>query len=249
MASGNSVLTDVDSFLQEMANSSVSHSLDHHSLPEHHDHHDHSMHSSHATHGTHGEHEGHMMKMWFHGGCSEVILFDFWRIDSISGLVFSFIAIFVMGAMYEGIKWFRVYLQMDNTMANFAAPKENGISLQSVVHDKAPLHNDVVRSSSNEDVYNPTTTPPSHAIRSHNRHTSPYSASSPCSSKRLIQAALYVLQLVLAYWLMLIVMTYNTWLTIAVVLGAGFGHWLFAVLKFRDPAGETADSFATDACH
>ncbi|KAK6020574.1 hypothetical protein OSTOST_13769 [Ostertagia ostertagi] len=32
---------------------------------------------------------------------------------------------------------------------------------------------------------------------------------------------------------MLIVMTYNTWLN---------------PVKFRDPAGETADSFATDAC-
>ncbi|EYC25323.1 hypothetical protein Y032_0012g1822 [Ancylostoma ceylanicum] len=213
------------------------------------DHHDHSMHSSQPSHDSHGGHEGHVMKMWFHGGWNEVILFDFWRIDSFSGLVLSFIAIFIMGAMYEGIKWFRVYLQMNNSMADLTAPKENGISLQHVVHDKAPLHNEVVRSSSNEDVYNPTTTPPSHAVRSHNRRASPYSNSSPCSSVRLIQASLYVIQLVLAYWLMLIVMTYNTWLTIAVILGAGFGHWLFAVLKFREPTGETADSFATDACH
>ncbi|RCN34947.1 Ctr copper transporter family protein, partial [Ancylostoma caninum] len=66
------------------------------------------------------------MKMWFHGGWNEVILFDFWRIDSFSGLVLSFIAIFIMGAMYEGIKWFRVYLQMNNSMAGLAAPKGNG---------------------------------------------------------------------------------------------------------------------------
>ncbi|KIH42297.1 Ctr copper transporter family protein [Ancylostoma duodenale] len=171
------------------------------------------MHSSPAGHDSHGGHEGHVMKMWFHGGWNEVILFDFWRIDSFSGLVLSFIAIFIMGAMYEGIKWFRVYLQINSSMADLTAPKENGISLQHVVHDKAPLQNEVVRSGSNEDVYNPTTTPPSHAVRSHNRRASPYSNSPPCSSVRLIQAALYVIQLVLAYWLMLIVMTYNTWLS------------------------------------
>lgn len=44
--------------------------------------HDHSLHSSHVGHGGHG---GHEMKMWFHGGWNEVILFDFWRIESLSG--------------------------------------------------------------------------------------------------------------------------------------------------------------------
>ncbi|VDM76483.1 unnamed protein product [Strongylus vulgaris] len=281
MASPDNVLADVDTFLQELANSTVKPS-EHLSMSHRHGPHEQHMHGNHVgmQHGMGmGMHDGHMMKMWFHGGYNEVILFDFWRIGSISGLVISFIAIFVMGAMYEGIKWFRVYLQMSNSTASSCSQRENGISLQHVVYDKAPLQNDIARSTSNEDVYNPTTTPPSHAIRSHNRRSSPYTSSSPCSSVRLTQAALYVAQLVLAYWLMLIVMTYNTWLNdrlttacslgdvelvcnqlflnslahrfaaIAVILGAGFGHWLFAVLKFRDLAGETADSFATDACH
>lgn len=38
-------------------------------------------------------------------------------------------------------------------------------------------------------------------------------------------------------------------LAIAVILGAGFGHWLFAVLKFRSAGGDAVDSLATDACH
>lgn len=80
---------------------------------------------------------------------------------------------------------------------------------------------------------------------------------------RLSQALLYIVQLVVAYWLMLIVMTYNIWLSessflkldfesvlaIAVILGAGFGHWLFAALRFANPDGEAADQIATDACH
>lgn len=36
---------------------------------------------------------------------------------------------------------------------------------------------------------------------------------------------------------------------LAVILGAGFGHWIFAVLHFANPNGEAADSIATDACH
>ncbi|VDM82502.1 unnamed protein product [Strongylus vulgaris] len=98
-----------------------------------------------------GMHDGHMMKMWFHGGCDEVILFDFWRIGSIS----------------------------DDRLTTACSLDDvelicNQLFLNSLAHRFA---------------------------------------------------------------------------AIAVILGAGFGHWLFAVLKFRDLAGETADSFATDACH
>merc|ERR1719273_1988116 len=54
--------------------------------------------------------EGHMMMMmYFHGGYSEVILFDFWRINSIGGLIGSMIGCFLMGILYEGIKSYREY--------------------------------------------------------------------------------------------------------------------------------------------
>ena len=41
-------------------------------------------------HGSMKEGSGHammMMSMTFHGGCNEVILFDFWKISTIGGLV------------------------------------------------------------------------------------------------------------------------------------------------------------------
>jgi Ctr copper transporter family len=86
------------------------------------------------------------------------------------------------------------------------------------------------------------------------------------SVSRWLESGLYCIQLTLAYWLMLIAMTYNTYLTAMVVFGAGFGHWLFAGLdvKFLLPklinnttsaSGqartviERTDDFATDACH
>ena len=43
-----------------------------------------------------------------------------------------------------------------------------------------------------------------------------------------IQTLLHVLQVVISYFLMLIFMTYNVYLCIAVALGAGAGYFLFA---------------------
>ncbi|XP_077986864.1 high affinity copper uptake protein 1-like isoform X2 [Glandiceps talaboti] len=49
-----------------------------------------------------------------------------------------------------------------------------------------------------------------------------------CSGFHLIQTALHLLQMALAYSLMLIFMTYNAWLALAVLIGLVFGHFLFA---------------------
>ncbi len=46
-----------------------------------------------------------MMTMYFHGGYNEVILFDFWRINSVAGLVGSMIGIMVMAVAYEAVKF------------------------------------------------------------------------------------------------------------------------------------------------
>ena len=49
-----------------------------------------------------------------------------------------------------------------------------------------------------------------------------------CSLTHALQTGLHVVQLVLSYWLMLIFMTYNVWLCLAVALGAGTGYFLCA---------------------
>ena len=42
-----------------------------------------------------------------------------------------------------------------------------------------------------------------------------------------IQTMLHIVQMTISYLLMLIAMTFNTYLFIAVILGAGLGHFLF----------------------
>jgi solute carrier family 31 (copper transporter), member 1 len=43
----------------------------------------------------------------FHGGYNETILFKQWTIDSCGGLIWSMLVIFIMGVLYEGLKYYR----------------------------------------------------------------------------------------------------------------------------------------------
>lgn len=58
-----------------------------------------------------------------------------------------------------------------------------------------------------------------------------------CSRHRMlsfphaIQTGLHVVQIIVSYFLMLIFMTYNVWLCLAVVLGAGVGYFVFGWKK------------------
>lgn len=46
----------------------------------------------------------------FHFGYTEVILIEQWSINSIVGLLLSMALIIIMGALYEGLKYYREYL-------------------------------------------------------------------------------------------------------------------------------------------
>ncbi len=47
------------------------------------------------------------------------------------------------------------------------------------------------------------------------------------SSHHIIQTGLHILQMGIIYVLMLIAMTFNVYLFLAIILGAGLGHLLF----------------------
>ncbi|KRT81427.1 hypothetical protein AMK59_5578, partial [Oryctes borbonicus] len=51
------------------------------------------------------------------------------------------------------------------------------------------------------------------------------------SPMHFLQTLLHIIQVVLSYFLMLIFMTYNVWLCIAVVAGAAVGYFLFGWKK------------------
>ncbi|XP_046817475.1 high affinity copper uptake protein 1-like isoform X2 [Vespa crabro] len=53
------------------------------------------------------------------------------------------------------------------------------------------------------------------------------------SMVHLVQVILHVCQMIIGYFLMLIFMTFNVWLCIAVVIGTALGYWLFSWKKLN----------------
>uniref|UniRef100_A0A182N6A2 Copper transport protein n=1 Tax=Anopheles dirus TaxID=7168 RepID=A0A182N6A2_9DIPT len=200
----------------------VDHSAHDHTMMDHgaHDHHGHG-----AAMGANGP-AGmvhHMMSMSFHGGYDETILFEQWKIDSLGGLLWSMLLIFVMAALYEGLKYYREHLFWRTYNALQYRPvtvteKSNGNGVAAAAAgatssgERGDGLNGGAGSAGGEEgarIVQPTM----------------------LSLMHLYQTLLHILQVTLSFLLMLIFMTYNTWLCLAVVLGAALGYFLFGWKK------------------
>ncbi|XP_052895640.1 high affinity copper uptake protein 1 isoform X1 [Anopheles moucheti] len=205
--------------------------------------HDHTM----MDHGAHGQHHGagaggpagmvhHMMSMSFHGGYDETILFEQWKIDSLSGLLWSMLLIFVMAALYEGLKYYREHLfwrtynglqyrpvtvtEKSNGNGVVAAPGTSGTAERGA--GDGPNGTGGGSGALNEEGDRIV-----HMVGEVIHKQPP----TMLSLMHLYQTLLHILQVTTSFLLMLIFMTYNTWLCLAVVLGAGLGYFLFGWKK------------------
>lgn len=151
------------------------------------------------------------VKTWFHIRDEEVILFDFWKIGDRQGLVISCVIIFIMGIFYEGLKKFRLHLTSLK-----GRTRKDSFQLPTVVTvtDGRALKEDF------KDFNTPL-------VDNAGKNTQEIQNAALFSCVRIGRGLVYILELALACSLILIVMTYNFWLALAVVLGAGFGHWIF----------------------
>uniref|UniRef100_A0A8D8GN07 Copper transport protein n=1 Tax=Culex pipiens TaxID=7175 RepID=A0A8D8GN07_CULPI len=233
---------------------------DHHGSMEH-SLQDHTMNSGAVAtgHGGHGHGHGaasggmegmvhHMMSMAFHGGYNETILFEQWKIDSLAGLLWSMLLIFAMAALYEGLKYYREHLFWRTYNALQYRPV--------TVTEKSPRNGNVVSSNNNGngglagsgsasgggggggggsldgiggggeggDDGSRVVHMVGEVIHKQPRPTM-------LSVMHLFQTFLHIVQVTLSFLLMLIFMTYNTWLCLAVVLGAALGYFLFGWKK------------------
>lgn len=228
---------------------------------DHSEHHDYSQHANmssggaHAGHGTvdhsahdhtmmdhkaHDHHQGgmgaatspvgmvhHMMSMSFHGGYDETILFEQWKIDSLSGLLWSMLLIFVMAALYEGLKYYREHLFWRTYNALQYRPvtvteKSNGNGVAVAGTSTAERGG----AGAGGDGSNGAT-----GGGGLNEEGARIVQPTMLSLMHLYQTLLHILQVTTSFLLMLIFMTYNTWLCLAVVLGAGLGYFLFGWKK------------------
>ncbi|CAH0553665.1 unnamed protein product [Brassicogethes aeneus] len=190
--------------------------MDHHTHGVDHASMDHSMHgTAHGTgHDMNGMNHGsgdmthdmmnHAMSMAFHFGSSETVLFSKWHFETVGGLVGSMIGIFFMAALYEGLKYYREYL----FWKQYNALQYRAVSIPE--KGTTPEDNQVVH------------------VVGEVIHKQPPTM---LSIMHFFQTFLHMVQMVLSYFLMLIFMTYNVWLCIAVVLGAGVGYFLFGWKK------------------
>jgi copper transporter 1 len=189
---------DVTTVASTIINAVMNHSVNKADVPQMDD-----PHAGHAGHTGHGM--GGMMSMAFHGGYDETILFTQWQINSLSGLLWSMLVIFIMGMLYEGLKYYREHLFWKNYNAlqyrAVSVPKNDGPVDENgqVVH----MVGEVI-------------------------HKEPPTI---CSMLHFYQTILHLIQVTVSFMLMLIFMTFNTWLCLSVVLGAGAGFFLFGYKK------------------
>uniref|UniRef100_A0A914WTX4 glutaminase n=1 Tax=Plectus sambesii TaxID=2011161 RepID=A0A914WTX4_9BILA len=86
--------------------------------------------------------------------------------------------------------------------------------------------------------------PPTYAATTPIAYTKPFRLNT-FSLPHLIQTLLFVVQIILSYGLMLVFMTYNVWLALSVILGAGVGYFIFGaqmtVLTERQMGGDCCE--------
>lgn len=137
----------------------------------------------------------HGMEMYFHFGVSEYVLFKDWKVTTVGGMIASVIGVFLLGMLYEGLKYFREYLfKQYVSKIQFSTVAMTGESGRVTQVHKVERHRML-------------------------------------SWAHSVQTILHVVQIIVSYFLMLIFMTYNVWLCLGVVLGAGVGYFIFGWRK------------------
>lgn len=162
-------------------------------------------HSSHMVHMMMNDTDdmgGMGMQMTFHFGYVETILFDWWHISNVGGLIGSMIGIFILALLYEGLKYWREHLFRRAIAA---------VQYCGNIH-KGNITGENKATQYMEQIIMPPTV-------------------NMLSVDHGIQTLLHVLQMIISYLLMLIFMTYNVWLCLAVIFGAGVGYFLFGWRK------------------
>ncbi|XP_054875428.1 high affinity copper uptake protein 1 isoform X1 [Amphiprion ocellaris] len=167
-------------------------------------------------HGGHGDHGGMVMTFYF-GYTNVELLFPGLLINSPGGMVAACIGVFLLAVLYEGLKIGREVLlrrsQVNVRYNSMPLPGADGTVLMETHKTVGCL----------EGVELPVET------KSRLSRLSPRQRM--LSPAHFLQTLLHIIQVVVSYFLMLVFMTYNGYLCIAVAIGAGMGYFLFSWRK------------------
>lgn len=163
----------------------------------------------------------------FHVNTEGILLFQDWRLNSKSVLLGACLATFLLTVFYESLKIFRQWLVsrplslLYRDLTQSTSTSEVGDSEESTLDNKESLQQRIIRY--------------------------PRQSGRWRRDIHLLQTFLHMLQVFVGYMLMLIVMTYNTWLGVALLAGAGAGYMVFSVIFPDNLRLRSFDEKALDA--
>ncbi|CAG2113532.1 unnamed protein product, partial [Medioppia subpectinata] len=167
------------------------------------------------------------MKMYFHTGYEKMVLFEHWMATTPWGMIGACVFFFVLGVIYEGLKYYRQFLALKaQSLLTIQVHEESGNGSTSTATPDSPI--------SSADKYDRPLHTTDCTVRPAIRRL---------SFAHIYQTALHMIQMLISYVLMLGVMTFNVWLCLAVILGAGCGYFLVGTQK-----PSTSSAFS-DHCH
>jgi len=171
----------------------------------------------------HDDHSGHsvtprcsMNMLWNTQIVDTCIVFREWHISTHTGFVFSFLVIVALGVLYEYLR--EVQRGFDRRVALGLRGKGKARSVGNAAGGARGDSGSDASSGIEDDA----------GLLSGRRVLKKAGAGTPVPLlARAIRAALYGTSVFLSFFLMLVFMTYNAYLIVAVVIGAALGHFIF----------------------
>ena len=168
-----------------------------------------------------------VMQMFFTTKTDVYVLFEEWYVQSVGEMVAAVIGVFIFAMLNEGLKVLREYVNyfVKSLNLNIIKPKstiegEDRNKYEPLLSENLPPINN---SKANRQV---------NELIGH-----------------FVLTLLQTIQYIIGYLLMLIAMTFNLWLFLAVVLGMGTGYFVFAWMKKKIPSSSNEIiSASQDAC-
>ncbi|XP_066914154.1 high affinity copper uptake protein 1-like [Clytia hemisphaerica] len=172
------------------------------------------------------------MPMYFHGGTMVTLFFKDWMTMSQKEFNGACVALFLVSALYEGLKVLRKLI-VPGKRIQCSAQLPPAMSIKNRDY------------STFMDTRETTTSAERRSANFTSNNNGP-----PTLQQRLIvhliQTVLHIIQVFLGYLLMLAFMTYNSLVCVSILLGYGFGYLVFAWWTPMVPGGDGEDA---DCCN
>ncbi|RWS07251.1 hypothetical protein B4U79_06998 [Dinothrombium tinctorium] len=168
----------------------------------------------------------HMMKMYFHTDFGDTLFFENWVLNNAWQTIVACLLLFILAALYEGLKSYREYLYRQRKQAPCYPVSVLQFESANGTGDQTTNTSGCANAGGCGDG------------STFRRQSSLYAANRifykrMLNSHHIVQSLLHVLQVAVSYTLMLAFMTFNIWICLAILAGAGLGYFLFCWRRFN----------------